>query len=125
VLDAFEIILVIVPLVMPALLIRVPDAVWVSVLTLLPLQTSFLTPPFGYSVMMARTTMARPAGFGPLARALVPFLCLQLVILGLTVMFPQLTHLGAASATTVPSLSGDEVRKRLESIGPAPEPADR
>jgi tripartite ATP-independent transporter DctM subunit len=126
VLDAFEIILVIVPLLMPALLIRVPDAVWVSVLTLLALQASFLTPPFGYSVMMARTMMARPLALGPSARALAPFLCVQLVVLGLTVTFPQLTHILTASGTTAPQgLSEEEVRQQLESIGPSPQQTDR
>jgi TRAP-type mannitol/chloroaromatic compound transport system permease large subunit len=72
VLDAFEIILVIVPLIMPPLLMREPDAVWVSVLTLLALQASFLVPTFGYAVMMARTAAAEnrslPGSRGPSCR---------------------------------------------------------
>jgi TRAP-type mannitol/chloroaromatic compound transport system permease large subunit len=47
VLDAFEMTFVVVPLLMPPLLTRVPDATWVAVLTLLILQASFLVPPFG------------------------------------------------------------------------------
>src|SRR5262249_32608683 len=54
VLDAFEIIFVIVPIIIPPLLIRVADARWVSVLVLLTLQASFLLPPFGYALMMVR-----------------------------------------------------------------------
>jgi len=57
VLDAFEIIFVIVPIAVPPLLIRVADARWISVLVLLTLQTSFLLPPFGYALMMARGTL--------------------------------------------------------------------
>ena len=57
VLDAFEIIFVIVPIVIPPLLIRVADARWVAVLVLLTLQTSFLLPPFGYALMMVRGTL--------------------------------------------------------------------
>jgi tripartite ATP-independent transporter DctM subunit len=93
VLDAFEIIFVIVPLVMPPLLTRVPDAVWVSVLTLLALQASFLIPPFGYAVMMARTTMVQAVQAGALARCLLPFLGVQILVLGLTVLVPAITHL--------------------------------
>src|SRR5256885_57491 len=54
VLDAFEMIFVVVPLLAPAVLTRVDDAQWVAVLTLLVLQASFLLPPFGYAVLMAR-----------------------------------------------------------------------
>jgi tripartite ATP-independent transporter DctM subunit len=50
VLDAFEIIFVIVPIVIPPLLVRVADARWVAVLLLLTLQSSFLLPPFGYAL---------------------------------------------------------------------------
>ena len=57
VLDAFEIIFVIVPIVVPPLLMRVADARWVAVLMLLTLQASFLLPPFGYALMMVRGTL--------------------------------------------------------------------
>src|SRR6185312_4065175 len=63
VLDAFEIIFVIVPIVIPALLIRVADARWVAVLVLLTLQTSFLLPPFGYALMMVRGALKQPVAF--------------------------------------------------------------
>ena len=58
VLDAFEIVFVIVPIVMPPVLTRAPDAIWISVLALLALQASFLVPPTGYAVMMARSADA-------------------------------------------------------------------
>src|SRR4029077_7046754 len=54
VLDSFEIVFVIIPIIIPPLLIRVADARWVSVLVLLALQSSFLLPPFGYALMMVR-----------------------------------------------------------------------
>ena len=63
VLDAFEIIFVIVPIVIPPLLIRVADARWVAVLVLLTLQSSFLLPPFGYALMMVRGALRKPAPF--------------------------------------------------------------
>jgi TRAP-type mannitol/chloroaromatic compound transport system permease large subunit len=119
VLDAFEIIFVIVPLVMPPLVMRAPDAVWVSVLALLALQSSFLLPPFGYAVMMARARMAEGVALGPLARALAPFLAAQIFVLGLTVAYPALVHLAEPVVASPQPLSDDEVNRRLEEIVPA------
>ena len=125
VLDAFEIILVIVPLVMPPLLTRVPDAVWLSALTLLALQTSFLLPPFGYAVMTVRTLSAERVSDGAMTRALVPFLAAQLVVLALTVAFPGLTHLAQPSDAAAPPRSDAQVRQQLENIVPiAPSESD-
>jgi TRAP-type mannitol/chloroaromatic compound transport system permease large subunit len=118
VLDAFEIILVIIPLVMPPLLIQVPDAVWMSTLALLALQGSFLVPPFGYAVMMARTSLARAVAFADLARTLAPFLGAQLVVLALVVAFPQLAHLAEPAASAKATRSDEDVLKQLEGIVP-------
>jgi TRAP-type mannitol/chloroaromatic compound transport system permease large subunit len=117
VLDAFEIIFVIVPLAMPPLLMRAPDAVWVSVLALLTLQTSFLLPPLGYAVMMARAR-APDVATRPLIRALAPFLAAQLFVLAAVIAVPALTHLAEPAAATAPPLSDDEVTRRLEEIAP-------
>jgi tripartite ATP-independent transporter DctM subunit len=117
VLDAFEIILVVVPLVMPSLLVRVPDAVWLSALTLLALQSSFLLPPFGYAVMTVRSLSTVRVRDGTLARALVPFLAAQLLVLALTVAFPDITHLLQAGGLAQ-QRSDAEVRERLENIAP-------
>src|SRR5213075_3501471 len=81
VLDAFEIIFVIVPIVVPPLLIRVADARWVAVLLLLTLQTSFLLPPFGYALMMVRGTLRYAGSLAALMRALFPFLIAQWLVL--------------------------------------------
>ena len=94
VLDAFEIIFVIVPIVIPPLLIRVADARWVAVLVLLTLQTSFLLPPFGYALMMVRGTLRYAGSLGALTRALFPFLLAQWLALATVLLFPQLAHLG-------------------------------
>jgi tripartite ATP-independent transporter DctM subunit len=124
VLDAFEIILVIVPLVMPPLLARVPDAVWLSALTLLALQASFLLPPFGYAVMTVRSLSTVRVRDGTLARALAPFLAAQLLVLSLTVAFPALTHLAQPAGVTAATRSDTQVRDQLENIVPIA-PADQ
>ena len=66
VLDAFEIIFVIIPIVIPPLLVRVADARWVSVLVLLTLQSSFLLPPFGYALMMVRGAATKFGAVSPI-----------------------------------------------------------
>ena len=94
VLDAFEIIFVIVPIVVPPLLIRAPDAVWVAVLVLLSLQASFLLPPFGYALMMARSAMKEVVPLRQVLRSLAPFLAVQAIVLISVFLFPELVHVG-------------------------------
>jgi len=126
VLDAFEIIFVIVPIVIPPLLIRIADARWVSVLVLLTLQSSFLLPPFGYALMMVRGVLKEPVAFRSFVRALAPFLAAQWFLLVLVLLFPQLTHLGQAlnDGPRVPAapMSDEEFNKRLQEMIKLPEP---
>jgi tripartite ATP-independent transporter DctM subunit len=97
VLDAFEIIFVIVPIVIPPLLIRAPDAVWVAVLVLLSLQASFLLPPFGYALMMARSAMKEVVPLASVLKSLAPFLVVQALVLLAVFAFPDLVHLFGTS----------------------------
>ncbi|MFO1325003.1 MAG: TRAP transporter large permease subunit [Burkholderiales bacterium] len=90
VLDAFEMIFVVVPIVMPPLLMVVRDATWVSVLTLLILQASFLIPPFGYALLLTRQVQARPLPLSALTRALVPYLAAQWLVVALVATLPDL-----------------------------------
>ena len=89
VLDAFEMIFVVIPIVMPPLLTQAPDATWVAVLTLLILQVSFLTPPFGYAVLMVQNNMRPGLSARGLARALAPYLAVQVAVLALTLAWPD------------------------------------
>jgi tripartite ATP-independent transporter DctM subunit len=126
VLDAFEIIFVIVPIVIPPLLIRIADARWVSVLVLLTLQSSFLLPPFGYALMMVRGVLKEPVAFRAFLRALAPFLAAQWLLLLLVLLFPQLTHIGqsAADSSRLPAapMSDAEYARRLNEMIKLPEP---
>jgi tripartite ATP-independent transporter DctM subunit len=123
VLDAFEIIFVIVPIVVPPLLIRVADARWVSVLLLLTLQTSFLLPPVGYALMMVRGTLRYSGSLGPLMRALFPFLIAQWLVLAAVLLVPQLAHFGEKEVKReVPTLSTEEINRRMqEMLTPIPD----
>jgi tripartite ATP-independent transporter DctM subunit len=125
VLDAFEIIFVIVPIVIPPLLIRVADARWVAVLVLLTLQSSFLLPPFGYALMMVRGVLKEPVAFPALLKALAPFLAAQWLLLAVVLIFPQLTHTGqSADSVRLPAapMSNEEFNKRLQEMIQLPEP---
>ena len=125
-LDAFEIIFVIVPILAPPLLMRAPDAVWVGVLLLLVLQTSFLLPPFGAALILARTRLATGAPLGAAIAALAPFLTAQMLVLGLVLTLPKLVHLldpAPAKSQAPEQLSPAEVEQRVREMmrqqGPA------
>ncbi len=120
VLDAFEIIFVIVPIVLPPLLIRVADVRWVSVLVLLTLQSSYLLPPFGYALMMVRGVAKNPAPFRPFVRAVIPFLLAQWLLLLIVLLVPKLVHIGenANSISRAAPVSDEEINKRLQQMMP-------
>ena len=98
-LDAFEIIFVVVPVVMPGVLLRAPDAPWVAALTLLALQASYLMPPLGYALVMSRAAEPDHVASRALARALAPYLGALMAVMLLAAAFPGVTHFGASSPT--------------------------
>jgi tripartite ATP-independent transporter DctM subunit len=129
VLDAFEIIFVVVPIVIPPLLIRVADARWVAVLVLLALQASFINPLIGYAVMMTRTVLKQAIPFPALLRSLLPYLFAQAALLLAVLLVPQLTHVGEGvndRSRKPPAISDRELERRFEQmIQPAePPPLD-
>ena len=95
-------------------------------LALLALQASFLVPPTGYAVMMARSQMRQKAAIKPLVRALAPYLAAQLVVLALVVSLPRLAHLaqppGAEASPVSTKLNEDEARKRFNDMLKIPAP---
>ncbi|MFQ5970844.1 MAG: TRAP transporter large permease subunit [Alphaproteobacteria bacterium] len=88
-LDAFEIIFVIVPITAPALLLMDVSPVWLGVLIGVNLQTSFLTPPFGFALFYLRGVAPREVTTGHIYRGIVPFVALQIVALGVLFVFPR------------------------------------
>ena len=111
-LDAFEMIFVVVPVLMPPLLMVVPNVTWVAVLTLLILQASFLTPPFGYAVMMVRNLVQRPLRTSRLALALLPFLLAQVSVLLLVLQFPSLVWQRNPMKLKAPASTGPESERQ-------------
>ena len=120
VLDAFEMIFVVIPILLPPLLIRIPDATWVAVITLLILQTSFILPPFGYAVLMIGNRLVRPVGVRAMAVALAPFVAIQIAVLALVVAVPSLIWRGPDASTTVnaetKTLTEEEIRREFEKL---------
>ena len=123
VLDAFEMIFLVVPLVMPPLLTVVPDPAWVATLTLLVLQMGFLLPPLGYAVVMSRLATRAPPPMAALARALAPQLVAQALLIAALLAWPGLTHWGAnesGSAADPPALSDDAVERLMRESSRSP-----
>ncbi|HVO89943.1 MAG TPA: TRAP transporter large permease subunit [Casimicrobiaceae bacterium] len=126
-LDAFEIIFVMVPVLLPPLLTRVPDATWVAVLVLLTLQASFLVPPIGYAVLMTQGVLGERVRARAMTRKLLPFLLAQVAILSAVLAFPALVHLTQpkAAVSSTPVMSDEEARRAMDRMlaPPSDDPA--
>jgi TRAP-type mannitol/chloroaromatic compound transport system permease large subunit len=90
-LDAVEIIYIVVPLLGPVVLMGDISPVWFGVLLAMNLQTSFLTPPFGFALFYFRSVAPPSISSLDIYRGAVPYVALQLVALALIIMFPALT----------------------------------
>jgi tripartite ATP-independent transporter DctM subunit len=90
VLDFIEITFVVVPIVGPVLLAMGLDPVWLGVMIAINLQTSFLTPPFGFSLFYLRGVAPPEITTAQIYRGVVPFILLQLLMLIALAFFPQL-----------------------------------
>ena len=88
ILDFIEICYVIVPLVAPPLLIMGFDPVWLAILLAINLQTSFLTPPFGFSLFYLRGVADESIKTSEIYRGVIPFIIIQLLVLVLVLIFP-------------------------------------
>jgi TRAP-type mannitol/chloroaromatic compound transport system permease large subunit len=122
VLDAFEMIFVIIPIVAPLLIVQLGDAQQAAVLLLLVLQLSFLLPPMGYAVLMARSRsgLARVTTTA-LLRALAPFLAVQISVAALVFAWPQAVHMldntAKGSGAEIPKLSDQDIVRQMEEMG--------
>jgi len=88
--DFFEIAFVVVPLFAPVAQHLGLDLVWYGVLLGANLQTSFLTPPFGFALFYLRGVAPPIVSTGDIYRGAIPFVLIQLLVLGLIILFPNL-----------------------------------
>lgn len=90
ILDTFEIIFIIVPITAPVLFMLDVDPIWLGVIIAVNLQTSFLTPPFGFSLIYLRSVAPPTIRTTQLYRGAIPFVGLQMVVIALLIIFPEL-----------------------------------
>ncbi len=91
ILDFIEITFVVVPIVAPSLIMMGIDPLWLGILIAVNLQTSFLTPPFGFALFYLRGVTDKSIKTATIYRGVMPFIGIQLLLLLLLVVFPQLT----------------------------------
>ncbi|MGD9293530.1 MAG: TRAP transporter large permease subunit [Roseobacter sp.] len=100
VLDFLEIIYIVIPIVGPVIYGGTLDPAWVTIMIAINLQTSFLTPPFGFALFYLRGVAPKEVTTGHIYRGVIPFVIIQVVGLGLLWTFP-------AIVTIVPDLIGN------------------
>ncbi|MBT3325074.1 MAG: TRAP transporter large permease subunit, partial [Gemmatimonadales bacterium] len=79
--DFFEIAFIIVPLIVPAALALGVDLTWLGIVLAVNLQTSFLTPPFGFSLFYLRGVTPSTISTQSIYRGVIPFIVIQVVVL--------------------------------------------
>ncbi|NOY17763.1 MAG: TRAP transporter large permease subunit [Gammaproteobacteria bacterium] len=97
ILDFIEITFVVVPIVGPILLKMGIDPVWLGIMIAINLQTSFLTPPFGFALFYLRGVAPKSVTTGQIYRGVMPFIVIQLLMLLMLAYWPEL-------ATWLPSI---------------------
>ncbi|MFT6874196.1 MAG: tripartite ATP-independent transporter DctM subunit [Granulosicoccus sp.] len=90
VLDFIEIVFIVIPIVGPILLQSDIHPVWFAILVALNIQTSFLTPPFGFALFYYRSVAPDEITTVEIYKSVIPFVILQLITIGIVVAFPLL-----------------------------------
>ena len=87
--DFIEITFIIVPVVAPIFTQMGLDLLWIGILIAMNLQTSFLTPPFGFSLFYLKGVAPEGITTGHIYRGIIPFIIIQLIGLTLVILFPE------------------------------------
>jgi len=90
ILDFIEITYVVIPIVGPILLAMGFNPIWLGVMIAINLQTSFLTPPFGFSLFYLRGVAPPEIATSSIYKGVVPFIAIQLLMLGMLAAWPEL-----------------------------------
>ncbi|WP_415406110.1 TRAP transporter large permease subunit [Sulfurovum sp. CS9] len=91
--DFIEIAFVVVPILVPIVASFGIDPIWFAILIAMNLQASFLTPPFGFALFYLKGAAGDKVSTGAIYRGVIPFILLQVLALGIIVMFPELIYL--------------------------------
>ncbi|WP_116105497.1 TRAP transporter large permease subunit [Lewinella sp. IMCC34191] len=87
--DFIEIVFIIVPVVTPVFIAYGTDLIWLGILLGINLQTSFLSPPFGFALFYLKGVAPPEVTTGHLYRGIIPFLVIQVLLLAIVVFFPE------------------------------------
>jgi len=90
--DFFEIAFIVIPIFLPVAKALEIDLVWFGVLIGANLQTSFLTPPFGFALFYLRGVAPSQVKTQEIYRGVIPFIMIQIFVLALIIAFPQLVN---------------------------------
>lgn len=88
ILDTFEIIFIVIPITAPVLLMLDVDPVWLGVIVGVNLQTSFLTPPFGFALFYLRGVAPDDLPTSAIYKGILPFVVLQIIAIAILFAFP-------------------------------------
>ncbi len=97
ILDFIEIIFIVIPIFGPVLFTLGFDPIWIGILIAMVLQTSFLTPPFGFSIFYLRGVVPKEIETEKIYKGVIPFVLIQIILVLLMLLFPEI-------ATFIPSL---------------------
>ncbi len=90
VLDFIEITFVVVPIVAPILLTMGIDPIWLAIMIAINLQTSFLTPPFGFALFYLRGVAPKSITTQQIYKGVIPFILIQIFMLIILALYPDL-----------------------------------
>ncbi|WP_455207057.1 TRAP transporter large permease [Kaarinaea lacus] len=90
-LDFIEITFIVVPILAPIAALLGLDMMWFAVLIAMNLQTSFLTPPFGFSLFYLKAAAPASVRMQQVYRGIIPFVIIQVITLTILIIFPQLS----------------------------------
>ncbi len=91
--DFIEIIFIFVPVVLPIFIRYEIDLLWLGILIGVNLQTSFLTPPFGFSLFYLKGVAPPSITTGHLYRGIMPFVVIQMLLLALIIFYPEIIYI--------------------------------
>ncbi|MCX4188791.1 TRAP transporter large permease [Methylophaga sp. OBS3] len=90
-LDFIEICFIVVPVLAPVAMVLGLDPLWFALLIAMNLQTSFLTPPFGFSLFYLKASAPPSLKLASIYKGIVPFVAIQILVLGLLIAFPDIS----------------------------------
>lgn len=133
-LDYFELAFIIVPLLGPVAEKMGIDLIWFGVLLGVNMQTSFLHPPFGFALFFLRSVAPASVKTSDIYWGAIPFVCIQIIMVALIIIFPQMVTVGLDKPSTVdvnsiqielPETNYDEPAEEAPAEEPSspPEPA--